>query len=179
MLICIDSEIALRGARRVQQNLPKRGLEPEISVCCVSEISVKFFGHGLCPHGAGDCVSKGRADVVGGEVDTGDHGNIWTGLATSPARRVGKRTFVLSGSLDACLSWVGKEPARYTQKNLRADNAIVRGPAIAAAVMNQKAESYHEEAGTKDNERLEAAESENHQAQEDAGDHRGKAKHLC
>jgi hypothetical protein len=66
----------------------------------------------------------------------------------------GKRTFVLGGSLDACLGWIGEETARYAEKDLCANDTTVCGCVAAAAELDQEAESYHEEAGSEDNEGL-------------------------
>lgn len=123
----------------------------ERGAACLAQ---QLAGDNVLPQSTTNCVSKRRPNVVCRKVDACDNSDV----------------LVFGGCLDTSLRWIWEHSTRDTQTDLCAYDSGVVCFACAAAVVDQKTECYHEEAGAKNNEGFEAAHPEDDQSEDEAGD---------
>lgn len=77
---------------------------------------------------------------------------------------------VLGRGLNAGLCRVREETACNSQEDLGTDNSRMRRASCAATVVDKETKCDHEQAGTKEDERLQATDFKDDKAEKDAGD---------
>ena len=181
MTVCSDHCVAVGGSDGVGKCKSEWIREDVSSERSISGLASEFARTDLLPHGAGNSVANGTADVVGCEVDAGYNGDVWRRSVHAEVKKEDSRrlTFVLGSSLNTSLRRVREHSSSNTKADLGTDNARVRGCAGATAEVDEQAEGDQEQTCSEDDEGFEAADSEDNESEEEASDNRGEAVKGC
>lgn len=157
VLVRVDDGRALGSSNGVLGDGNKRlrvgyGSQRVIAKGC--KVLLKDGGQNLSPNSARYCVTEGRSNVISGEVKTGHDCKV----------------LVLQSSLERGLRRIGEHATCDTEKDLGTDDTALSGGGRGTTVMDQQTESDHEEHGASDDEVFEAADLEDDEAQDEAGD---------
>lgn len=165
--ICNGDCLSLRRSNRIRENeregvcVDVRGEGRVVRDHC--KLSSELRGKSLSPDGAADGIAQRGSDVVASEVETSDDSDV----------------LMSRGSLDGSLSWIREQTSSDTKQDFRSDDAGILVRAKASAILDEEAESHHEEHRSDNDERLEASDEEDDDPCDDTGDDGCEAVDSC
>lgn len=156
MLIGIDNGVSLGRAWRIGDDSYERvaidfSCQRGVDVC---QPVLQSLGEQLSPQGSRHGISQSRSDVVKGQVETRDDGQV----------------FMLQANLNRCLSGIWEETASNTQNDLSANDTGSARARNSSTVMDEQSESNHEQTSSHDDEDFKTADFVNHYAEEGSDD---------
>lgn len=158
MLERIDHGSADGGSDRVELDGAEGVAVDDTGKSFVAESGGEISREDLRPDGTRDTVSKGRADAVGGKVQTSHDGEL----------------LVLDVGLQRSLGRVWEHTTSNTEDNLGADDTGLGGARGVTTVADEQTKGDKEEAGTEDDEHFEAANLVDNETEDGACDNTGK-----